>query len=237
MKQIAKVNESTGSRPTPSEPGWLEIAAGCLGLLVFGVAPAIFVSLSDLDSFAKGLVFAGLSGIGPLAGSAAAYLLRVRSLQAFGVRPSTMRWHLIGAAAGILTFVLKGFAVMAYSALTGDVANPQGTFAEGASNGVWTFVLVTVLIACVVPFGEEVLFRGVITTVLLQYGALVGVVCGALIFALFHGLNVVFPAALVGGLAAGEIYRRCGSIWPGVTLHVVLNIPTIPVLVLTGAAQ
>jgi len=56
------------------------------------------------------------------------------------------------------------------------------------------------------------------------------------IFALFHGLNVVFPAALIVGLAAGEVFRRSGSIWPAVTLHAVVNLPTIPVMILANRA-
>ena len=36
----------------------------------------------------------------------------------------------------------------------------------------------------------------------------------ALIFAVFHGINPVFAAALVAGLVTGEIFRRSGSIWP-----------------------
>ena len=59
----------------------------------------------------------------------------------------------------------------------------------------------------------------------------------AFVFALFHGINPVFPAAIVGGLAAGELFRRSGSIWPAVTLHAVLNLPTIPMLVLAEAAR
>ncbi len=59
----------------------------------------------------------------------------------------------------------------------------------------------------------------------------------ALIFAVFHGINPVFAAALVAGLVTGEIFRRSGSIWPAVMVHVVVNLPTIPVMVLAGVGQ
>jgi hypothetical protein len=55
--------------------------------------------------------------------------------------------------------------------------------------------------------------------------------------AIFRGINIIFPAALLTGLAAGEIFRRSGSIWPTVTVHVVGNLPTIPVMVLAGMAK
>lgn len=64
------------------------------------------------------------------------------------------------------------------------------------------------------PPGEELLFLGVVTNVLLRYGAFVGVAGGALLCAVFQGIKVVFPAALVAGIAAGEVFRRSGSIGP-----------------------
>ena len=86
------------------------------------------------------------------------------------------------------------------------------------------------------PLGEELLFRGVVTTALLRYGPIVAVVGSAVIFAVAHGFNTVFPAALVVGLITAEIYRRSGSIWPAVVVHAVHNLPTVPVLVATAAA-
>ncbi|ALE82988.1 CPBP family intramembrane glutamic endopeptidase [Pseudonocardia sp. HH130629-09] len=64
---------------------------------------------------------------------------------------------------------------------------------------------------------------GEIVVGLLRYGAVVGVVGSALVFALAHGLNAVFVTALVVGLVAGELRRRSGSVWPGVVTHVVHN--------------
>lgn len=55
-------------------------------------------------------------------------------------------------------------------------------------------------------------------------------------FVLFHGINIVFPAAVVAGLATAEVFRRSGSVWPGVVVHAVFNLTTIPVLVLAGAS-
>ncbi|URD53824.1 CPBP family intramembrane glutamic endopeptidase [Chroococcidiopsis sp. CCNUC1] len=77
-------------------------------------------------------------------------------------------------------------------------------------------------------------FRGVITTALLRHGVVLGVVGSTLIFAIAHGFNIVFPAAVVAGLATTEIYRRSGSIWTAVVVHVVFNLPTIPVMVAAG---
>ncbi|RAM52594.1 MAG: hypothetical protein C6Y22_05395 [Hapalosiphonaceae cyanobacterium JJU2] len=49
-----------------------------------------------------------------------------------------------------------------------------------------------------------------------------------------YGLVFSFPAAVVAGLATAEIYRRSGSVWTAVVIHVVFNLPTIPVMVAAG---
>jgi uncharacterized protein len=72
---------------------------------------------------------------------------------------------------------------------------------------------------------------------LLRYGSFVGVVGSTMIFSLGHGINIVFPVAVVGGLATAEIFRRSGSVWPAVIVHVVLNLPTIPVMVAAGMGR
>jgi membrane protease YdiL (CAAX protease family) len=221
---------------TLTRPGWPEII---VGLIVFGAVARGGVLLAGqlgLDPVVYGLALAALSVIAPFAGFAAAVLLRIRSLHAFGVRRTTGRWLLIGVGAGVVAFVVKGFAVMAYTALTGDSSNPQEVFGDGGSGGVLSLVLATLFIGLLVPLVEELLFRGVITNALLRYGPFVGVVGSTLIFALAHGLNVIFVVAVVVGLVLAELQRRSGSVWPGVIAHVVNNLPTVFVLVLTRAA-
>ncbi len=218
-------------------PGWPEVLIGLVVFMLVGYGGGALLVQTGLDPVALGLIFTALSGIAGLAGFAAAALLRVRSLRAFGIRPASGRWLLIGLGAGMVAFLSKGLAVWAYIALTGDDSNPQDIYVLGASGGIWTVVLATIFLGILTPVGEEFLFRGVLTNVMLRYGPLIGVVGSAVIFALMHGINMIFPAALVGGLAAGEVFRRSGSVWPAVIVHVVFNLPTIPVLVLVSATQ
>ena len=217
-------------------PGWPEIVVSLLGVLIVGLAGGAGLAQMGLSPIVLGLIFTALSGIGGMAGFGAAFLLRIRSWSAFGIRPTTRHWLAIGASLGVCAFIAKGLAILAYISLTGDERAIQGIYAEGASGGIWTAIAATFFLSFITPVGEEFLFRGVITTALLRYGAFTGVIGGALIFALFHGLNVVFPAALIVGLAAGEVFRRSGSIWPAVTLHAVVNLPTIPVMILANRA-
>ena len=226
--------ESSKQSNKLSRPGWSEIVAGLVALAVVAVGVALLLGRLDPGPVVNGLALTALAGVAPLAGFAAAVLLRIRSLSAFGVRRTTMRWLLIGVGAGVVAFVLKSLAIVTWLWITGVDANVQGVYGAGGSGGALSLVLATVFIGLLTPLGEELLFRGIVTNALLRYGPFIGVVGSTAIFALAHGINEVFPAALVVGLIAGEIFRRSGSVWPGVVVHVVVNLPTVPALVLAG---
>ncbi len=207
---------------------------GLLVLVVVGLYGGALIARLPIDAAIIGLIFTALSGIAGLAGFCAAFFLRIRSFDAFGVRPTSVKWLLIAAGVGVVTFVVKSASILVYIQFTGDDASPQDIYATGARGGLSTVLLATFLFAVVTPLGEEFLFRGVVTSALLRYGPFIGVAGSALIFALFHGINLVFPAALVAGLVTGEVFRRSGSVWPGVVVHAVVNLPTIPVMVLAA---
>jgi uncharacterized protein len=241
-------SNSPGSFPTPaafseqpapnkvSRPGWPEIIVGLVVMAAVGFGVGSQLRRLGLDPVVYGLVFTSLSGIAGIAGFAAAALLRIRPLSAFGVRPVSKRWLFIGVGAGLVAFVLKGLAILGWIQIAGNATNVQGVYAEGGSGGVLSLVLATLFLGIVTPIGEELFFRGVVANALLRYGPFVGVVGSTLIFALGHGINTVFPAALVVGLIAAEVFRRSGSVWPAVIVHVVVNLPTVPVMVFAGAS-
>lgn len=209
-------------------PGWPEILVGLAVMALVGYGLPITLSrlgVSEaLGPVVFGLFLAALSGVAGLAAFAAAAYLRVRSLPAFGVRRTTGRWLLIGVAGGLIALVVARIAAAAYYYLFHPTDNVQQPYADAASGGILTVILSLLFLAVLTPIGEEFLFRGVVTTALLRYGAVVGVVGSSVIFALMHGLNAVFVTALVVGLVAAELRRRSGSVWPGVVVHVTNNL-------------
>jgi uncharacterized protein len=234
VRTYTQAPRTSPREPALPRPGWQEVFIGLTSLAIVGFVGGAALAQSGLSPVVLGLTFTALSGVAGMLGFLAAFAFRLRSWTAFGIRATTWRWLIIGTGLGVVAFVAKGFAVMLYTSATGDQQSPQSVFLAGASGGFWTMVTATFLLGVVTPIGEEFLFRGVLTTVLLRYGALVGVLGGALVFALFHGISTVFPAALVAGLFAGEVFRRSGSIWPGVMVHVVFNLPTIPMMVMAS---
>lgn len=225
------------SRVPADRPGWAEVSVGLIVLSVVGFGGGALIAQLPIEPVVIGLIFTALTGVACLVGFCAAFLLRIRSLQAFGVRGASIQWLLLAVVIGLIAFVAKSGAIVLYIWATGDDTSPQEIYATGASGGLWTAILATCFFSFLTPLGEEFLFRGVVANALLRYGAFVGVVGSALIFAIFHGINLVFPAALVVGLVAGEVFRRSGSVWPAVVVHAVVNLPTIPVMLLARAAQ
>ncbi|QVJ03189.1 CPBP family intramembrane metalloprotease [Nocardiopsis eucommiae] len=190
----------------------------------------------DLDPLVFGLLVSAWSGVGGLAGFGVAYAVRVRSLAVFGIRRTTWRWMLLGAGWGVVALVAKGLVILAITGLTGYDSNPQGVYFDTAASGAVGLVLTLLFLAVLTPIGEEFLFRGVVTNALLRYGPWIGVLGSSAIFAVFHGVNLILPAAFVVGVIAAEVMRRSGSVWPAVAVHSVNNL-ALPLLVLfTGAS-
>jgi membrane protease YdiL (CAAX protease family) len=135
----------------------------------------------------------------------------------------------------VVALVLKGVVNYAIIALTGFGTGPQGMYYDAAGGGVLPLILTILFLAVLTPLGEEFLFRGVLANALLRYGPVIGVLGSSVVFALFHGINIVLPSALVVGIIAAEMMRRSGSIWPAVAVHAVNNLALPMLVLLTGA--
>lgn len=86
------------------------------------------------------------------------------------------------------------------------------------------------------PLLEEVIFRGLVQTALLDS---LGrrrwwvIVFSALIFAAVHGAAVdplAIPGLFVLGMVLGWLYERTDSLWPGVIVHVLFNTANVGLL-------
>jgi membrane protease YdiL (CAAX protease family) len=54
------------------------------------------------------------------------------------------------------------------------------------------------------------------------------------VFALAHGLNVVFAAALLLGVVNAVLYERTGSIWPPAAAHATFNLISFALVLAVG---
>jgi membrane protease YdiL (CAAX protease family) len=233
LRESGKPPSASSARSSKtSRPGWPEIIVGLVVYLIVGFGGVRLFEQVGLDPVVHGLILTAWTGVATLVAFAVAARLRIRSLSAFGVRRTSGHWLLISVGVGLVAFVLKSLAILAWVQITGDTNNVQDVYGDGAGGGLLSLVLSTVFIAIFSPLGEELLYRGIVTNALLRYGPFVGVVGSTVIFALMHGINNIFPAAVVAGLATAEVFRRSGSIWPGLVVHFVFNLPSFLLMVL-----
>jgi membrane protease YdiL (CAAX protease family) len=214
--------------PRIARPGWPEMMVGiaALALVGFGL-PILVAGQVDLTSPLGGALLACLSGVAGIAGFVAAAALRRRTWGSFGLRRASARWLWLGVAGGVVALLAKGILTPLFLMLTNAPTDTQAGYAAGASSGPWLLVLTAIGLIVLTPIGEELLFRGVVTTGLLRYGPVIATVGSAVIFALLHGINVVLPAALVVGIITAELRRRSDSVWPGVVVHAFNNSITV----------
>ncbi len=180
------------------------------------------LQMPDEQAAWRGILGMAANGVAGAIGLAVAAGLRIRNLHAFGFTAAERRWLIIAAVCGVLAFggcfVIEGI----YARFIVE-ANTQGDFEAAAQGGIVQLSALLLTGALLTPFGEELLFRGVIANALNRYGAWAGVVGSAAIFAVVHGPSVILLNAFMIGLIAGVLFRRTGSIWPCVVVHAVYN--------------
>jgi uncharacterized protein len=89
-------------------------------------------------------------------------------------------------------------------------------------------VAMLICVAGIVPYVEELFFRGALFTPLLKTGpGFVAVWTTSLGFALAHQEPRNWAPLLLVALVLGELRRRGGSIWAGVALHAAFNASTL----------
>jgi CAAX protease family protein len=214
----------TTSSPTSDRPssdfrlvpavGWSVLAAA---FVVLGFVGQSTGSSDTKDvfyeySFAIGTVFiyAVLIGLTFLIG-----LGYSRTPEAIGLRAFELRW--VGIAIGVIVGVL----------VLASILEPflHGGREQGLSPEEWqpeharAFLLNGIVVSTVVPFTEELFFRGLGVRALQFLGGLGAVVVTALAFGLSHGILGALPPLLFFGLALGWVRLRSDSVWPGVLAH------------------
>jgi membrane protease YdiL (CAAX protease family) len=94
---------------------------------------------------------------------------------------------------------------------------------EWRSDRAAPFIVNALVIATLVPFAEELFFRGLGVRALLPLGRLAAIVGTALVFSLAHGILVGIPALGFFGVLLAWLRLRTDSLWPCVIAHGVYN--------------
>lgn len=209
-------------KPTLDRPGWPELVVGLAAFALLLIPSAVVVGVLRDQPVLQGVVGSTVGGLTCIGAFAAAFSLRVRAWRPFGFRPATPGWLLVGAGLGILGYGLNLVIQFTYLALFGG-DDPQGILHAAARAGGAPLLMLLLAGAVLAPFGEEILFRGVVANALDRYGAWAGVGLSSIIFGLAHGFSVILPVAIMVGVLTAMLFRRTGSVWPCVVLHCVYN--------------
>jgi membrane protease YdiL (CAAX protease family) len=198
---------------------WLTIAAILIGLGFAGQAVSDGTGGSDLF-YDYGLAVSSLVIYGILVGltiwTATAY---GNPFQALGLTVFSIKWA--GVAVGLILLVL-GLSFLLEPLLHAGEE-------QGYAPDVWrperarAFFVNGVVAATMVPFAEELFFRGLGVRALAFFGSTAAIVGTALAFGLGHGILVALPVLVSFGVALAWVRLRSDSVWPGIVAHGLFN--------------
>lgn len=215
--------------PTPDAPtarpglGWTEVAVATVSYLLLSVVGVVLLLLTVGGAVPPTVPLLAITGGATLGAVAVAVAVRVRSAAAIGLRRTSWRWLLVGVGVGVGAWLLNRVVILGYVLVTGDVSDPQAELTAAAAGSGIELVGVLLAGAVLVPFAEELLFRGIGYGALRRYGAVVATIASSVVFGLAHGINVVLFGAIVIGVLNAVLYERSRSIWPAVIAHAVNN--------------
>jgi membrane protease YdiL (CAAX protease family) len=131
--------------------------------------------------------------------------------------PQALR--LLGSAI-VLVYVFE----VAYSALT-HPGNEQGLTPKHWEPAHASAYIVNGIVICtVIPFVEELTYRGLGYSLLEPFGRWTAIVAVGVLFGLAHGLVVSLPVIAVFGMVLAWIRSVTRSVFPGMLLHSLFNL-------------
>jgi len=213
------------SRPTLAV--WSGIALGLIvlgfaGTSSGGVEPDVLYDYSFgigsifIYAILIGITFAVASGLGD-------------PLEAAGLKRFAWKW--VGIALGLIVLVLILGQALEPILHAGEEQGLEPT--EWRPDRAGAFLLNAVVVSTVVPFAEELFFRGVGVPAWLPFGAPTALLVTAFAFGLGHGLLVALPVLVPFGLAQAWVRWRSDSVWPGIIAHAAYNGAALLVVYIT----
>jgi membrane protease YdiL (CAAX protease family) len=144
------------------------------------------------------------------------------SVELVGLRLPKLKWRAVGLlVAGF--FVIQSFEFV-YVAIA-HPGNEQGLTPDKWQPSHAAAYAVNGLIVCtLVPFVEELTFRGLGFYLLRPYGKWVAIFSTGVLFGLSHGLLLALPILILFGCVLAWIREQTDSVVPGMLLHGTFNL-------------
>ena len=156
----------------------------------------------------------------------AIFLLIVLAIAGFsadrlGLRLPRQKWRALGLVVGSF------FMVQIFEFIYIAIAHPGNE--QGLTPDKWqpshaaAYVANGVVVCTLVPFVEELTFRGLGFYVLRPYGRWVAILGTGVLFGLSHGLLLSLPIIIIFGCVLAWLRDRTDSVYPGMLLHGTFN--------------
>ena len=193
--------------------GWSALA---VGLVILGFAGQATAGDTSTVFYQYSLAVGTIVLYALLAGLTFLFALPYENTPAaVGLNP--FRWKWVGIAIGLIVGVL----------VVSFVLEPflHGGEEQGLAPDEWdpdragAFLVNGVVISTVVPFVEELFFRGLGMRAIRFLGSITAVVTTGVVFGLSHGILGALPPLVLFGIALGWVRLRSDSVWPGILAH------------------
>ena len=144
------------------------------------------------------------------------------SAERLGLRLPELKWRAVGLLVGAF------FTVQIFEFIYIAIAHPGNE--QGLTPDKWqpshaaAYAVNGAIVCTLVPFVEELTFRGLGFYLLRPYGKWVAIVGTGVLFGLSHGLLLSLPIIIVFGCVLAWIREQTNSVFPGMLLHATFNL-------------
>ncbi len=212
-------------------------ALGWVLVYVAGFVVVVILGMVAAREWGAGRPPAALQALVVLAGTAASALAAVR-IHLLGRRqlrwadlglrrpdrsPLHLLWQIPAVMFGGMVVSMLVLLPLAPGEQQGDDATSEAV-GDLVAGGPTFIVLGLLTVAVLVPFVEEIVFRGIVLPALrARYRAAVGITLAGTVFAAVHFVPLALPYLLTVGIALCAMAEWYRSIVPGIVLHGVNN--------------
>ena len=230
-----KANDSKSSLPYQwSWKDLLIILFGIAGIIIIGVIIyAIFLGWKGANpedlmkpTVAQTLGLAGLEAFALIFGI---YLFGIRrrglSWDAIGLRPVSSTWMIIAAVGTLIAIPLVSLVtILVYFTLGQPLENPQLDFLLPDGLSAFDALAMLFLAGFAAPFGEELLFRGILYSMFRErWGIWIGVLVSSFLFGLIHGNLAVGLTGFLLSILTALVFEYSNSLWTAILVHTLNN--------------
>lgn len=171
----------------------------------------------------------GLAGLEAFALIFGIYLFGIRrrglNRDAVGLRPVSTSWMVIAAVGTLIAIpVVSLVTILVYFAIGQPLENPQLDFLLPEGLSAIDALAMLFLAGFAAPFGEELLFRGILYSMFRErWGIWIGVLISSFLFGLIHGNLAVGLTGFLLGILTAIVFEYSNSLWTAILVHTLNN--------------